>query len=160
MPQSIKGSIANLFTACKTLYASTVDASGAPVLVTYGPPGTYQPENIVAVAMAVRQPIMRPTLGTARSREKDAEIDIAVSVFVPGPQAAQQTADEALIDLTDMLESYFRTAPNETLSGACREAWVSNIVGPTPTEAVDPQSGTVAGRIADATVTVTARIRY
>jgi len=160
MTQSIKGCIAGIYTVCQTLYASSTDTSGSPVLVSYGPPGNYQPGAIVAVGMNVRQPIGRPTIGTNRSREKTAEIDIIVSVFVPGAEVAQQVATEACADLAELLDGYFRVAPQETLSGACREAWLSDISGPIPTVAVDPESGAVTGRVAEATATITARIRY
>lgn len=160
MPQSLRGVKDALFDACTTLYAASVDANGAPALVTFGPPGSNQPNAIVAVAMATRQPITRPTIGPNRSREKTAEIDVVFSIYVPGGETRQQVADDACNDLTDLLESYFRTSPNETLSGTCREAWVSSITGPDPTVATNPATGVVTGRISEATATITAAIRY
>jgi hypothetical protein len=160
MTQSIKATRAALFTVCQSVYGSSVDSHGAPVLVTYGPPGAYQANNIVAVGMATRQPIERPTMGTLRSREATAQIEIWVSVFVPGTEVAQQTASEACDDLVTLLETYFRTSPQEALSGACREAWISNVEGPTPDTVTNPETKAVAGRVADAVITVTASIRY
>jgi hypothetical protein len=160
MTQSIKGSRAGLFTVCQTIYTGVTDASGAPVLVTYGPPGAFQANNIVAVGMATRQPITRPTMAPTRSRDTHADIDIVISVFAPGDETQQQVACEAADDLVTLLETYFRTAPQETLSGACREAWVSNVDGPVPALAIDPESNAVTGRVATTTVTVTAAIRY
>lgn len=160
MSQSTKAVRASLYAACtNTIYAGQVDGGGAPVLVTYGPPGSYQANYIVAI-MGSRQPVTRPTMGTGRSREKMAEVDVVVSVFVPGTEVAQQTASEACDDLVDLLDSYFRTSPNETLGGACVEAWVSNVDGPTPDLVTNPETKAVMGRVAESIVTVTARIRY
>lgn len=160
MTQSIKATRAALFAACQAIYTGVLDSSAAPVLVTYGKPGAYQSNNIVAVGMANRRPIARPTMGTGRSREATAEIEVWISVFVPGTEVAQQTASEACDDLVDLLEAYFRASPQEALSGACREAWVSNVDGPNPDVVTNPETKAVMGRVADAVVTVTASIRY
>lgn len=158
MAQSIKASVAGLLAACQSIYTGQTGPDGAPVLVTYGPPGTYAPSAIVAVAMAVRQPVSRPTAGTVRSREKEADIDVVISVWISGTETVQQAAAEKADDLSELLESYFRTAGNETLAGGCREAWVSSISGPNPDTTYDV-NGVVTGRVAESTVTVTARIR-
>lgn len=160
MTQSVKASRAGLFTVCKTIFASSVDAYGAPVLVTYGPPGVNQPNNIVAVGMATRQPITRPTMGTNRSRDTHADIDIVISAYAPGDESVQQAACESCDDMAAQIEAYFRVQGNETLGGGCRDAWVSNIDGPTPAVAVHPESNAITGRVAQSTVTVTAAIRY
>lgn len=159
MAQSIKASVAALYAACQTLYAAQTGPDGSPVLVTYGPPGSYQPEAIVAVAMAVREPITQPTASTNRSREKAAEIDVIISVEVHGGDAVAQIAAEKAYDLSELLESYFRTGPNETLGGACRNSFVSRIDFPNLSVTYDPDSGNAVGRNADLTVTVVAQIR-
>ena len=103
-------------------------------------------------------------MGPARSREITAEVDLIISVFVGGGEEAQPIATAAALGLQSQLETYFRTSPNETLSGACREAWVSNAhlalnVAYGANE--DPEVRPVAiGRTADITVTITAAIRY
>lgn len=166
MTQSIAGTVSGLFAACQTLYAGATSGDGAPVYVCLGHPGSYQPAEFVAVGMDVRQLITRPTMGTNRSREKTAEIDVVTSVFVPGmipddvtPSGTQADALSRACALSDSLESYFRTAGNETFSGACREAWVSNIAGPAMGEMYD-KAGHPIGRVAELTVTITAAIRY
>jgi hypothetical protein len=159
MTQSIKATIAGLYAACQTIYASSVDAFGAPVAVAYGPPGVYQPGVIVAVGLTIRQPVTRPTMGSNRSREKTAEIDTVISVYIPGDETQQQAASELASDLSELLEAHFRAAGMETLGGGCRDAWVSSITGPDPSVAVDAKSGDAAGRLATSTVTVTAAIR-
>jgi hypothetical protein len=159
MTQSAKASVAGLYTICQSIYAGQSGLDGSPVLVVYGPPGSNQPEAIVGVGMSTRQPITRPTMGTNRSRETLAEIDVVISVWQSGAELVQQYASEKCFDLVDLLQSYFRTVGQETLSGGCMDAWVSNVDGPNPTVTYDA-GGNPAGRSADATVTVTARIRY
>lgn len=165
MPQSVQDTVANLFTTCRdTVYASVTGADGESVLVSLGDPGQYQPATIVAVGMDVRLPIARPTAGTGRSREITAEIDVIISVYVPGGAEAQALAIGAALTLQGLLETHLRTSPNETLSGACRDAWVSaaqvrNSVAYSRQD--DPAVPAVAtGRVSDNTVTVTAAIRY
>lgn len=158
MAQSIKATVAGLKAACDTIYDGQTGPDGAPVLVSYGPPGTYAPSAIVAVAMNVRQPIDRPTAGTNRSREKEAEIDVFISVWSGGTEAVQPIVIEAVDDLSELLEAHFRTAGQETLGGGCREAWVSRVEGPNPDVTYDA-NGAITGRVAESTVTVTARIR-
>lgn len=161
MAQSVKGTIDALYSTAKsTIFNGQTGVDGSPVLVSLGPPSTYQPQVIVAVATDVRQPKDRPTMGPGRSRETRAEIDVVVSVYVPGGDEVQQTAIDKCIDMCDLLEAYTRTAGNETLGGVCRDHFVSNITGPTPAVFVDPSNGSPMGRVAEATVTVTAFIRY
>lgn len=158
MTQSIKGARSALFEACRDIYVTRADSVGMKVLVCYGLPGAYQPQNIVAV-LETRQPITRPTMGTNRSRNKTVEIDVTVSVFRAGDEKQQQLAAEDVDDLVDLLESYFRTSPNERLGGACYDAFVSNIAGPTFFASVQPESKAVVGYTAEAVVTVTLSVR-
>ena len=161
MTQSVKASRNALYAACQTIYAGQTDGNGAPVLVTFGRPGPYQANDIVAVGMATRRPITRPTAGTGRSRNTDAEIEVWFSVWVPGTaEVAQQSAVDECDDLIDLLEAYFRTSPQEALSGACRDAWVSNVDGPEAEPVKNPETKAVTGYLAAAIVTVTASIRY
>lgn len=160
MTQSIKAVRAGLFVACRdTIFVGKVDSVGAPVLVTYGAPGSYQSQNIVAVGMTTRQPITQPTAGTGRSRDTHAELDTVISVYRAGADQ-QQAAAEDCDDLALLLEAYFRTSPNERFSGACYASWVSNIDGPRIEASVNPESGAIAGYIAESVATVTASIRY
>lgn len=159
MSQSIKATRDALFAALGTIYTGVNAPDGSPTLVSYGNPGNYKPLQIVAL-MDTRRPITRPTLGPNRSRRSEAELDVVFSVFVPGAEVAQQTATDACEDLIALLESYFRTSPNERLGGVCREAWVSNVDGPHPQLVTTAEGKAVAGRTANATVTVTAAIDY
>lgn len=164
MPQSIAGVVTNLHAACVALYAATSGTDDQPVLVTLGQPGQYQPNAIVAIGMDMRLPITRPTMGTGRSREQTAEIDVVVSVYVPGGEEGQATAIAAALALQAQLETYLRTSPNESLSGACRDSWVSaaQLANSVAYQQFDDPSSTPVptGRITEITLTVTAAIRY
>lgn len=166
MAQSLVGTLDGLFAACQTVYASSTAADGSPVFVSYGDPGQYQPAAIVAVMNCGQsQPVTRPTLGPNRSRELACEVSVMISVYTPGGTEVYQTSLDATATMIRQLEQYFRTAGNETLGGGCRDSWVSAIGGPTGTVVYDPQSveaGAPAamGRVVEATVTVTALIRY
>lgn len=158
MAQTIKGVLSGLTAACQSLYANQTGPDGLAVVVSYGPSGSYQPGALVMVGMDVRQPITRPTMGTGRSREKAVEVDVVISAYGAGDESVQQPVTEKAIDLAELLDAYFRTSPQETLSGACREAFLSNIAGPIPGAITDGEG--VMGRVAELTATVTAYIRY
>lgn len=158
MAQSLAGVLNTLYSSFVTLYAGSTGTDSSPVLVTFGPPGQYQPSAIVAV-MDVRATIERPTLGSARSREMKAEVDVVFSVYTPGGEEAQQTSTDSALALLATLETNLRTSPNERLSGAARDAWVS-AANLTASIAVDPASNTPTGRVTEIPTTVTALIRY
>jgi hypothetical protein len=105
MTQTVEGVRANLFAACKTLYAAETDSTGKKVAVSYGPPGTHQPNYIVGVAMETRQPITRPTMGTRRSRERTVEIDVIVSCYTAGADRSDPPAQQVVADAVDHLIS-------------------------------------------------------
>lgn len=157
MPQSVTGVWSNLYAVCQTLYASTVDTAGHPVLVNFGDPGAYQPDIIVAV-MGGTVPVTRPTMGAGRSREEPVAVDVIISAYVPGTEPSQLAAFITAQTMADQLKTYLRTSPNETLSGACRDSWVSNSVIALA-NIRDETSGNQTGSVAEITVTVTAAVR-
>lgn len=159
MTQSIKASVAGLLAACESMYADLEDPNGGKVLVCEGLPGAYQPDAVVMVGTEVRQSITRPTMGTSRSREIRAEIDVEIDVYVPGSETSQVTATDMAHDMVELLDAHFRTSPDETLDGGCRDAWVSAVRGPIPSVATDAGAN-ATGRIATAVCTVTALIRH
>jgi hypothetical protein len=142
-----------LVAALTALYADMTP----PPLVSYGDPGKYQPNQIVAV-MGTSTLNERPVMSPARPREEIMAVEVVFSVFAPGTETQQETATEAAYVLHDRLADFFKTKPNETLSGACREAWVS---GHDLTEsiAVNPKTNAVTGRIAEIRAAVTVRTR-
>lgn len=165
MAQSLVGTLDGLYAACVACYATSTAPDGSPIYVSYGDPGQYQPNGIVAVMNCTNSPIARPTLGTNRSREMSLETQVMVSVYTPGDQTAHQTSLDSVTTLVRLLENYLRVAGNENLSGGCRDSWVSAIEGPVGTVVYDPdsvQAGSPAatGRVVEATATVTALIRY
>ncbi len=125
----------------------------APTLVTYGAPGSYLPDEIVAV-MGQRIEVTRPTMGTNRSREETVETDVTFSVFMPGADEAQRDATERAYTMALQLDERLRSAPNEALSGACRDAWTvrGELVESRYTSS--PGGGSVSGRLAELTVVV------
>lgn len=165
--QTIDGCIDGLLALVQSVYSTTLDTTyneqtatfnGLQLVVVEGLPGAYQPDLIIAVATDVRQPIDRPTLGTNRSREITAEIDIVVSAAIAGDATAQLAARKAANAAAEPIQAYFRTQGQETLGGSCREAWVSNIQGPKAAP-VFASDGSPWGRSSDLTITVTAHIR-
>ncbi len=144
---AIKAAVVNVL---KTLYP-------APTLTSYGDPGVYQPNEIVAV-MGMKMQISLPVGSTARTREETTEVEVVFSVFASGGDPAQRAATERAFALLAPFTDYFKTKPNETLSGACRNAWVSsyNLV---ETNAQDPASGANTGQVAEITAVVTAHTR-
>lgn len=149
MTQSVVGVYNNLLTVCTTLYP-------APVLVTLGDPGNYQPDIIVAI-VGGQTPVARPTMGTGRSREKTCAVEVVISVYVPGGDPSQQSALVIAEAMADALEAYLRVAGQETLGGSCREAWVTNNV--LAMSNVVSGDGIQTGTAAEITVTVQASIR-
>lgn len=153
MSQSASAVRAALLSGCQTLYANEVDTSGAPVLVCLGPPGSYQPDYLVLVAVDTRQPVTRLTMGV---EDREAEVDVVFSCYVPGDEGAAATAADACDKLADSLDAWLRA--NVELGGACADARMSNITGPSLEAIEHPESHAVTGRLATSVVTVTARV--
>lgn len=125
---------------------------GPGTLVSYGPPGTHQPPDIVAV-MGQRQSLAVGPMSPQRRQDETVETDVVVSCFRSGGPEAQQVATEAAYALGSLILDHFKSAPNETLGGACREARVT--AGELVESVAAPMSGAgVAGRTADLTLTV------
>lgn len=166
MAQSLTGTLDGLYALCVSTYAaSTAPGDGSPVLVSYGQPGQYEPQAIVAVMDVQPSTVTRPTLGTQRSRELALDVSVMFSVYTPGGNEAHVICLDAVANLIRLLENSIRVQGAETLSGGCRDSWVSGINGPTGQVVYDPesvQSGSPvpSGRVVEATATVTALIRY
>ena len=104
--------------------------------------------------MGQRIEVTRPTMGTNRSREETVETDVTFSVFMPGADEAQRDATERAYAMALQLDERLRSAPNEALSGACRDAWTvrGELVESRYTSS--PGGGSVSGRLAELTVVV------
>jgi len=160
MTQSIAGALDNLYTSMVALFAGSTGTDGAPVLVTFGPPGQNQPSAIVAIMHTVVQQVDRPTMGPGRSREMHPDVEVIISVYTPGDETQQQVSTDSAFALLATLETNVRTAPNETLGGAAYDAWVSAVPSIEFQVATDPETGSPAGRVTQITATLTAKVRY
>lgn len=141
-----------LYAACLALWPTT----GA-TLVSFGPPGSYQPNEIVAV-MGSRILVSRPTMGTTRSREEVAVTEIIFSVYVPGDEKAQTTASDRAWAMVGQLSDYLRSGTNPQLGGAAYDSWISEYDDDMQV-AIDPNSGSATGRVHEITVFVTSKSR-
>lgn len=160
MSQSGKAFRQALYAAAQALYADVRDTTDAPPTVVLGRPTNHQPNIIVAVGLSSQETITRPTHGTGRSRERQIELSVTISVFIPSSENDQINASDQCDDMVDQLENYLRAGENNRLGGACRDSFVSAIDGPTPDVVYAPQSSNATGRVSEAVVTVTGFVRY
>lgn len=148
MPSASPGVMAAVVALLPTLYPDD------EVLVCYGAPGSYQPDIIISLG-DVRTISTRPVHGTARPREETSELDLTFSVYQAGDESVQVLVMQKAYELRNTFADHFKTKPNETLGGACREAWVTGD-DYTPDVAINPADpDTVAGRVATLTSTLT-----
>lgn len=118
MSSSVPGIKAYLFgTAFPALFPDTQ--------ITYGMPGSFEGQDVVTVGNA-RVVNDVPVMSNARRVEEVIELQVLLSCYRPGGPEAQQQATEAVYGLYSTLRDYFRTAPNETLGGNCRESRVTS----------------------------------
>jgi hypothetical protein len=138
---------AALLSALTTLY-------GTAVQVTYGMPGPELSSFDLVVIGDANVSVERPTMGTARSREHVIQQQIIFSCWRPGGPT-QQSATEASVAYMEQLSDYLRTSPNERLSGACRDSFISTYI---VTETSDPDEAE-QGRRCDVDCTVLIYVR-
>lgn len=121
------------------------------VLVSYDPPGPYQPDDIVMVGTVERQVVPYQMVGSGQAGWLDETytIEVVVSVFRGGDDA--RTAFERACVLADQVVYVVRTDPS--LGGAVVVAHPSN-VRYEPTFDDDHK-----GRLVTATVDVNCRAR-
>jgi hypothetical protein len=131
----------------------------SPVLVSYGPPGAHQPDVIIGVGNAEVE-IERPVAATSRPREEVFTLNVVFSVFSGGDETVQQAVTEQAFTMLSAFADYFKTKPNETLGGTCREAWVSSYVLDESEALAPPEDGGgVSGRVAEITTVLTVKSR-
>ena len=151
MSLSAKDVKAALFTLCQQTLFTTAT-------VVYGDPGSYTPDTIVSIGDQ-RLVFETGPMSPARPREEVVETDVIFTRFIGGDERAQVLATEAVYDMANQLAEHFRTKPNETLGGVCRDihftegALVEGKASPTA------RGGGVAGRIAALSITLTSRAR-
>lgn len=98
--------------ALVAVLAGVVDAD---TLVSYGQPGTYQPDDIVAV-LDVSSASERDPQTLDRSRTETVNVTVTVSCYRGGGTEVQQTVTERAYALLALVESYVKTT-NPTLGG-------------------------------------------
>lgn len=103
------------------------------VMVTFGAPGTYEPEDIVSF-LAVTSEQQTATLGN-RSREETLEITVAVSCFRGGGQEQEAVTSARAYQLLRMVEYYARKT-DTTIGGTVRDCF---LVGHDSFGQTDPQ---------------------
>lgn len=129
-----------------------------PVLVSYGAPGPNQPDVIIGVGNAEVQ-IERPVAGTTRPREEVFTLTVVFSIFQGGGPEVQQTVTELAFAMLSTFGDYFKTKPNETLGGNCREAWVSSYDLDETVAVAPSNSNAITGRVAEITSVLTVKAR-
>lgn len=145
--------------AVKSALKTRFEALAPAALVTYGAPGNNQPDEIIAI-LDQRLAIERMPMSTARNREETLETQVAVSIYQGGDgPTSQQTATERAWAIHDLFDDHVRTKPNETLDGACRDAWISAAELVESRIESNEQPGLVLGRVADLTLTITTTAR-
>ena len=123
-------------------------ALAAPVLVCYGLPGTYQPDDIVAILDADGDS-QHATISPNRSREETIRQTFTISCYRGGD--LQQTCTERAFALMDAVVDYCRTT-DPTVGGTVRSMLPDVTWG--FEESVEEQ-----GRVTDLTFTLTFNAR-
>ena len=144
--------------ALKQLLYDLYTADGARII--YGPPQGEADKMACIIGASARHE--RPTAGGAyRSREEEADVQVVLSVAVPGDvesfDDAAQMACEGVYEMFDRLEDHFRNRHAATLGGACRDAIVSS--HELSEYASEDADGYITGRVAEITATITCRTR-
>ncbi len=101
--------------ALVTALAALPSLSG--VLVTYGAPGRYQPDDIVAV-MDIESDSEAATISPNRAREETLSLTVVASCY-RGGEDTQQVCTERAYVLIDIVEAYLRTT-DPTVGGTVR----------------------------------------
>ena len=99
------------------LVTALTSAFGTTVQVNYGPPGSAQSDDIIAV-LDVRVTEVVATMGN-RSREETLEIDVVVSSYRGGGTEIQQTVTERAYAVLAALETYLKTT-DPSIGGTVR----------------------------------------
>lgn len=153
-----KAAKAALITDLQTLFP-------APTLIAYGFPGTYLPDEIVAVRGVTSDREFGP-MSTQRKLTETLAIDLVVSVASGGPDS-QQAATERAWDMLATIETYLSDvgvadSAQLTLSHSVWQAWVSHYDLVESDESLTDADGTPLvnkSRWCDIDVTVSAKAR-
>lgn len=111
----------------------TGDEETPYVLVTFGAPGTYEPDDIVSF-LAVTSEQNAATFGN-RGREETLEITVAISCFRGGGQEQEQVTSARAYQLLRMIEFWARKT-DTTIGGTVRDCF---LIGHDSSGQTDPQ---------------------
>lgn len=140
-----------LFQRIQDLLADTPGAQD--VLVCPGTPGTFQPDEIVAVtALEVQQDFA--TMGPNRTREETLTVTVVFSCLFGGDSTQELPSQERAFDLLGIIERDVRMT-DTTLGGVVRQCMLTGV----QTDGQTPEEYLQAGRGVDVTATFTARNR-
>lgn len=97
------------------------DTDKEHVLVSFGLPGTYVPQDIVSF-LDVDANQETATLGTNRGRDEVIDLTVSISCLVPGMQDAELVAHKRAYHLLRAIEYYARRT-DTTIGGTVRHAF-------------------------------------
>jgi len=144
----------------KALYDTAVrlwadDPQTRDVLVCFGTPGNFQPEEIVAFT-GVSADLGFATMGQQRSRNESITATVVFSVIFGGDEEMELSSQERAMELLGQLEHEVRTK-DTTLGGLVQHCMLTQI----ETDGQTPEEYKAQGRGVDLTARFTAvhRIR-
>lgn len=140
-----------LYRATRDLMAAT--AGTEAVLVSFGQPGTFEPDDIISFGR-LESAQEKATMSTNRSREETITLTVIVSCFRGGGEEAELEASERCYELLRMIEHYVRMT-DTTVGGIVRECFLTAH----DSDGMTPEELMAAGRVIDVSATFTARAR-
>ncbi|MHA7275364.1 hypothetical protein ACX80O_02355 [Arthrobacter sp. Hz1] len=141
----------NFFESVKASFAA--DVATENVLVSFGQPGTFEPDDIVSFERVTERQDPA-TMGTNRSREEVLTLDVIISCYRGGGPEQEQVCSARAYDLLRRIEIYARKT-DTTIGGAVRHCFLQSHEsdGATLPELI------AQGRTIDITATFEARAR-
>jgi len=97
---------------------------GQRVLVSFGTPGTWEPDEIVAVGR-VSESQDQATMGTNRSREEVIELEVVISVARGGGPEMERVCSDRCYEILRLIERHFRM-DDVTVGGTVRECFLKS----------------------------------
>lgn len=146
--EALKGA---LYDAIKDMFAG--DEHTRYVHVTYGAPGTLEPDDIVSI-LGISSVQENGPIGGRRSRDETLIITISISCWRGGGQEMERVTSERSFDLLRRIEEYCRVT-DTTVGGT---VWHCFLTGYDCEGFTDPQS-IHEGRTTDITARFTAQAR-
>lgn len=141
----------NFFTAVKDLMAATADTQS--VLVLYGYPDTYVPEDVIEFGQVTANQTFG-TLSTNRSRDETIQLTVFITVQRAGGQEMEQVCADRAYYLLRLMENQVRVT-DTTVGGAVRWCFLTQH---TTTGHTDP-AVLEQGRVIEISATFTAEAR-